>query len=676
MIDGKRGSIVEKIDQISRALNSSNEETRLQGLRDLATIDSVKGLDLIFTAFGDASWRVRKEAIDLFVKMPVSRELIGEIIELLHAEENAGLRNAAVEILTRMGREAVPMLLDHAGDPDHDVRKFIIDILGDIAAPEAIPNLIHGLEDDDSNVRAAAAENLGKLKTPEAVPALLKAMQNPDLLLQFTILETLSRIASPVTLAELLPYKDEKLLRKALIDCLGKAGDVTAINELVAALVDPMRNVREAAILALVEIFERYPEQVRQQLTRCERGPATFAVSANLDDELNHTLRRASVKILGWLGASDVVEPLLRMLDYESLQQEAMTALVDIGRANPQALLTAWPLISGNLRACLAYIFGEAGCTESLPLLRQGLRDNDPQIVRMSAHALGRVGAIQELPALVACLQNASSDVQEAASQALISLGQRFPQETFAELQPLLAHNDPGQRMYTVMVLRELDAPDVLEILSMAVKDAAVEVRRAAVKVFERYDVGEHISTLLLSLTDEDAEVRRTVIEILASCDEEDALDGLQLALQDEDIWVRSAAVRGLGRTASERRRTLVEQAIKDPVGLVSIAALETLVSLVGAGATPQLINALDHADEEVVTAAMNLLTSYGTGDWIQIYAERLIGHPFWMVRAQIARSAVEMLGAGARPLLEKRLAAETESLVRQQLTDLLDELR
>ena len=45
----------------------------------------------------------------------------------------------------------------------------------------------------------------------------------PDLLLQFTILDALSRIAAPVPLSELLPYKDEKLLRKALIDCLGKA---------------------------------------------------------------------------------------------------------------------------------------------------------------------------------------------------------------------------------------------------------------------------------------------------------------------------------------------------------------------------------------------------------------------------------------------------------------------
>ena len=87
------------------------------------------------------------------------------------------------------------------------------------------------------------------------------------------------------------------------------------------------------------------------------------------------------------------------------------------------------------------------------------------------------------------------------------------------------------------------------------------------------------------------------------------------------------------------------------------------------------MIAALDHDDEDVVTAAMNLLSRTGSTDWVAAHAERLLDHPFWMVRAQIARSAVAALGAGAGPLLEKRLAVETEALVRQQLTELLDEL-
>lgn len=666
---------MENLNHITNALNSSDEEVRLQGVRDLAACGNVDALDLVVKAFGDDSWRVRKEAIDLFLKLPASREMVAEIIELLHAEENAGLRNAAVEILTRMGRETVPMLLDHADCLDHDVRKFIIDILGDIADPVAIPSLINGLEDEDSNVRAAAAENLGKLKAAEAVPALLKAMHFPDLLLQFTILDALSRLSAPVPLKALLAYKDEKLLRKALVDCLGKAGDASAVSELVAALKDPMRNVREAATLALMEIFDRYPEEVRQQLGEVEQGPYTAIVSGYLDDEYNDILKRASIRILGWLGAADAVPPLLKLLEYESLQQEAMTALVDIGSANPQALIDTWPSVAGNQRAYLAYLLGESGCVDGLSLLQQGLHDDDTQMVRMAAYALGKLGAVSMLPDLVECLQSESSEVRDATAQALISLGQSFSSETFTALRPVLSHSDSVQRMFAVTVMRELDNPAVLEALGMAIKDPSAEVRRAAVKVFERYDVGDHISTLLLSLTDEDADVRRTVVEILAACDDEAALDGLQLALQDEDLWVRSSAVRGLGRIAGNRSRALVEQALTDPVGLVSIAALETMATIAGADATPQMIAALDHPDEEVVTTAMNLLTQYSATEWLQSHADRLINHPFWAVRAQIARSSVEVLGVEAKQLLENRLVIETEEVVRQQLTSLLDSL-
>ncbi len=662
-------------ERIVTALNSPDEEIRLQGLRSLAELDSTQRLDLVFQALGDSSWRLRKEAIDIFMSLPVCKDLIGEVIKLLHAEDNAGLRNAAVEILSRMGRDAVPMLLDQANCPDHDVRKFILDILGDIATPAAIPVMICGLEDTDSNVRAAAAENLGKLKAEAAVPALLAAMRHPDLLLQFTILDTLSRISAPVTFNKLLPYKDEKLLRKALIDCLGKAGDASAVAELVASLVDDMRNVREAALLALVEISRRYPEEVKLQLSLCDIGPSSAVVSGYLNEEYNDTLKLAAIRVLGWLGAEDSVMALLQMLDYESLQKEAMLALVDIGVANPDALLNAWGLVDGNRRAYLAYILGEAGCVGGLTCLQQGLVDSDQQLQRMSAYALGQLGEASILLDLVRCLQSSSSDVQEATTQALITLGRKFPDETFSALQPLLAHSESKQRMFAVMVLREIDNSKVLDVLSRSIKDPAAEVRRAAIRVYEGCDLTDHIGTLLLSLTDEDAEVRRAAVDILGNCKDEQALDGLQLALQDEDIWVRSAAVRGIGCIGGNRSKSLIEQALADPVGLVSIAALETLGDLFGDEACEAMVAALNHPDEEVVTAAMNLLSRYGSSDWLKANVKALMIHPFWVVRAHIARLAAEILGVSARPLLVERLGIEETELVRQQLTALLDEL-
>lgn len=674
MHDNGQGKPLETKDQIAQALNSPDEEARLQGLRLLAA-DPLPGLDLIFKAFGDASWRVRKDAVDLFLGLPLSRELVGEIVELLHAEENAGLRNAAVDILTRMGRDAVPMLLDQVTCPDHDVRKFIVDILGDIADPAALPALMNALEDEDSNVRASAAENLGKLKAEAAVPALLQAMRHPDVLLQFTVLDALGRIAAPVSLAQLMPYKDEKLLRKALFDCLGKAGDASAVPELVAGLTDGMRNVREAAILALAEIHERYSGEVARCLAACETGPASAAVLVYLGDGHREVLRRAAVRILGQLGAADAVIPLLGLLEVESLQQEALRALIDIGVLDSRALLAAWPEVSGNRRAYLAYVFGEAGCRDGRALLRGSLKDSDTQLQRMAAHALGKLGDADVLADLVACLSSPSSEVQEAATLALGALGQSHADETFTVLRPLLGDNDPHQRMLAVLVIRELHTPSVAEALGMALKDPEADVRREAVKGFEKFDIGDHFNTLLLSLTDEDAEVRRTAVEILGASGEDEALDGLQLALQDDDIWVRSTALRGLGRIGGPHCRKLIEGALSDPVGLVSIAALETLAGMLGAEACPLLIGVLEHDDNDVVTAALNLLTHYCTDDWLKTHAGVLIDHPSAVVRSQIARVAAEHLGCGAQPLLEQRLQVETEEPVRQQLADLLGRL-
>lgn len=663
-------------DEIATAMASAEEEVRLQAIRELAGLDPEQGLDLVFQGFADESWRVRKEAIDLFLSMPVCRDLVGEIIELLHAEENAGLRNAAVEILTRMGRDAVPMLLEQARCPDHDVRKFIVDILGDIGDERAVPVLITGLADDDSNVRAASAENLGKLRAQAGVPALLDAMSHPDLLLQFTILDALSRIGAPIAFPRLAPFRDEKLLRKALVDCLGKVGDTSALPELIRSLTDPMRNVREAAVSALDHIGQRFPEPTRDALREAATDPLVVAVSEHLGEAGNAGLRVAAIRILGWIQAGRAIPLLLRYLDQEALQRDCLEALVEIGRAQPQAMLDAWQEVDHQQRAYLAYVLGEARCAASQNVLRQALTEHDEQVRRMAAYALGRLEDPAVLDDLVAVLRRDAAPVQEAASQALVNLGQQYPAETLAALRPLLASAEAAHRRFAVTIIGQLPAETISDHLSHALKDPDAEVRQAALKAFEGRDTEAFLNTLLLALTDEDTEVRRIAVDILGASEAPEAVAGLQSALRDEDIWVRANAVRSLGRRAEGDSLQAVEAAVNDPVGLVSIAALETLAERLGERACPRLVAALDHADEEVVTAALDLLAGFPPEGWFEPQVETLINHPYWAVRSHFARHAAQLLGPKAVPILKQRLAEEHEDLVRQQLTELLDDLQ
>lgn len=655
------------------AMSSEDEEVRLQGLKSLVNGAPEQILVPIFQAFGDTSWRVRKEAIEMFLTLPVSRELIGEIVELLHAEENVGLRNAAVEILVRMGRNAVPMLLERIGCPDHDVRKFIVDILGEIDDPQAVPALINALQDNDNNVVAAAAENLGKLKASEAVPALLDAMRNPDVLLRFTILEALGQIDQPIPLARLEKFNDEKLLRKALIDCLGKVGDPSAVPEIIAGLSEPMRNVRSSALLALVNIAERYPQPVRSALSTHDLPGTVDAVAAFLKSGQPDQVRTAALLVLGWLGADSMVNELLELLDEEVMQQPVVYTLTEIGKVKPFALVGAWPRIPDSRRPYLAYVLGEAGCMEALGLLRESLADKDPQLRRMVVHALGKLACQDVIPDLVGALCDGDETVQGTASQALAELGARFPDEVFQALKATLDGRDLRQRRYAVDALCNVNHPDVPKYLGMAMKDADPNVRRAAVKGFEGRTDDEHLANILLALTDEDSEVRRTAVEILAVSGSQEALDGLQLALNDEDIWVRAMAVRAFGRLGREAVAPQVEAVVKDRVGLVSIAALETLSEILGEKACPKCVEALDHPDEEVVSAALNILSGCTRMDWLSGHAEDLINHPFWAVRTHFVRLAAALLGEKAKPVLERRLTVETEDLVRQQIAEALE---
>jgi HEAT repeat protein len=664
---------VENREKITALLASAEEENRLEAIRMVADDAAAEDLlDLVFQGFGDSSWRVRKESTGLFLRLPVSREMVGEIIELLHAEENAGLRNAAVDILVRMGGDAVPMLLDQATCPDHDVRKFIVDILGEIADPRAIPRLLAALADEDGNVRAAAAENLGKLRSTEAVPALLDAMRFPDVLLRFTILDALGRIGVPVPLARLLPFRDEKLLRKALIDALGLVGDADAASELLAGLTDPMRNVRDASLQALVALAERYPEAVRRFLA-AQNLPATVeSVLASMADAQLPAMRQAAVRVLGWLASPRAVRPLLDRLDEESLQHDALSALVNICLCHPQALLDAWGVVPTLQRAYLAYVFGEAGCAAGADLLRAALGSDDARLTQMAAHALGRLGGVDDLGPLAAGLRHADTDVRDAAAQALCALGGRFPTEILAALEPSLGDADPARRSAAVSVLGRLADATIAQRLAMALKDPAAEVRRCALRALAGAPAAEHLLAIQLALSDEDVEVRRSAAEILGTCGDPEAVHGLRLALRDEDIWVRASAVRSLGRVGGRAEAGTIGQLLGDPVGLVSIAVLETLAELLGDQACSQICTALDHPDEEVVSVALDLLARHGAGPWLAANAEALVNHPAWNVRAHCVRLLAGLVGDRARPVLERRLAIETDELVRQQIRGLL----
>ena len=178
----------EKSQLIQRQLESPDCEMRIAATKQLSRLPE-PSMELFTVCLGDSDWRVRKVAVEIFCHLDSPEKFIPDLIKLLHHSENAGLRNAAIEILIWLGSHAVTALQHEILKPDVEVRKFVIDILGEIGGFRCAPALISSLEDADINVRYAAVETLGKLRFEAAVEPLFELMSDPDPGLKFTILQ-------------------------------------------------------------------------------------------------------------------------------------------------------------------------------------------------------------------------------------------------------------------------------------------------------------------------------------------------------------------------------------------------------------------------------------------------------------------------------------------------------
>ncbi len=655
-------------EKIKKLLQSAEEEERLGGLRLLDRKSIESALPLIYVALGDGSWRVRKEATEIFLSWPGAGEQIPELIQFLYSDENAGLRNTAVEILTRLGKLAVPGLLDEINCADHDVRKFALDILGEIPDERSLPLIQSALKDEDSNVRAAAAENLGKLGAVSAVPALLEAMATKDLLLRFTILEAFGQLDVAVPVDRLLAFKEDKLLRKALLDCLGRVGDASAVPFLLQCLNDDMKNVREAAVLALSRLSGQ-AQEVMDNVQKVVSSDSSLTESVSeLLQSSTLAVRRAAIDILGRLGDGCSVRKLLELIADQELQEEIVGSLVALGRADIKPLINAWDEVDARSRAYLAYVYGVSQSDKSMPRLIEGSRDSDDDLRQMSIQSLGKVGDETVLDALVSALSDSSIDVCEAALQSLSQLGEKYPARIITTLSPLLENESEQLRMYAVTVLGRLDSKETEEHLAFAIKDESAEVRSAAIRAVEGKGGGSYLPALMLALTDEDTEVRALAARALGMSEEKEAIKPLELALQDEDMWVRAAAVRSIGSLSGAEGEALIVQTLHDPVGLVSIAALETLEAVGVDDLMQHAENALDHRDGEVVLAALNTLQFNSSYAWMKNNRLNLLQNPHSEVRLQFARQLIAIEGPDCVKELEEAALNEEDEFVRHEL--------
>jgi HEAT repeat protein len=181
-------------EQLLAALEDPDPGVRRHSARKLAGCPDA-GSALVSRLQREEDVAVREGILSTLARLndPVAVE---GLVRCLRSED-AALRNEVIETIRQMGSEVAPVLESLLGDPDPDVRIFVVNILDSERHPEIENWLIRVIDQDAHvNVCATAVDQLCEVGSEAAVEPLLrlKVRFASEAYIQFAVDLALKRI--------------------------------------------------------------------------------------------------------------------------------------------------------------------------------------------------------------------------------------------------------------------------------------------------------------------------------------------------------------------------------------------------------------------------------------------------------------------------------------------------
>jgi HEAT repeat protein len=256
---------------------------------------------------------------------------------------------------------------------------------------------------------------LGRLGDAQAIEPLIAALANENKDTRKAVVMALKQLGGvriiELLIAVLVDKGQDQRVRQAAAETLGQMGDVRAVEPLMAALADQGTDieVRGAAAAALGQLGD---------------AQAIEPLIAALTDN-SEAVRQAVVVALGRLGDTRAIEPLVAALTHEvaPIWETVREALEQLDRHWPQS----------------------AAAQAALPSLLAALADNNSEVRRAAAKALGQVGDARAVLPLVTCL-NKTYGCEEWETDVIAEALTCVLETTVASITPedlrLIAHCD------------------------------------------------------------------------------------------------------------------------------------------------------------------------------------------------------------------------------------------
>ncbi len=162
------------IEGVARSMSSEDAEERLQGLRDLTSLEDEQGVDLLLQALGDQDLRVRAKAIDSCGDLRATAATPVLIQQLFMADTPEPVKRRILASLGKIGdpEATKPIMGLLSQDLDPATRGTAIFALGDLGSPESLEMLDKiAASDDDRTLRRLASQAATKVRHSQTVRA-------------------------------------------------------------------------------------------------------------------------------------------------------------------------------------------------------------------------------------------------------------------------------------------------------------------------------------------------------------------------------------------------------------------------------------------------------------------------------------------------------------------------
>ena len=165
---------------------------------------------------------------------------------------SADVRKVAADLLRRVGRSRVPALIEAVRSGDAVMRRWGVEVLGEIADDRALNLLVESLADEEERVGRFAAVALVRLGTESSFKYLAPLLEHPNKDIRYAAVEGLSGTCSykAVEYVAACLHDEDWVVRMTAACGLGEIGSRTCVEPLLEALQDEEWSVRRHAAIA------------------------------------------------------------------------------------------------------------------------------------------------------------------------------------------------------------------------------------------------------------------------------------------------------------------------------------------------------------------------------------------------------------------------------------------